>query len=165
MDHVVGIGGDIVAAKQAILNCQARLVITKWIGCELARVWMTTLRDTMFIPLRFTLCECEMHEFIETLLLLFLLSYSSRNLGGFDAFYKKIKKIQKMDRWKIFKMHGLLPGSVPLKALTGRSWTQCWAAFSSCGNQHVLDIKLQLQGIYLGITNKKSLLGIYLNES
>ena len=89
MDHVVGIGGDIVAAKQAILKFQAMLVIPKWIGFELARVWMATLRDTMFIPLRFTLCECEMHQSIETLLLLFLLSYSSRNLGGSDAFYKK----------------------------------------------------------------------------
>ena len=95
MDHVVGIGGDIVAAKQAILKFQAMLVIPKWIGFELARVCMATLRDTMFIPLRFTLCECEMHQFIETLLLLFLLSYSSRNLGGSDAFYKKILKFLK----------------------------------------------------------------------
>ena len=35
--------------------------------------------------------------------------------------------------------------------------------FLAVANQHVLDVKFQLQGIYLGITNKKFLLGIYLN--
>ena len=62
-------------------------------------------------------------------------------------------------------MHGLLPGSVPLKALTWRSWTYSSAdlRFLAAANQHVLDVKFQLQGIYLGITNKKFLLGIYLN--